>query len=160
MSYCQVRGGSTRIVFLFSDKAYKIARFRVFRPLMRFFQHCINGQVTQRLARFDPVPRRAVCKYLFSGIIANREEYYISQKYHEAGLARVLGIYFFGLVVVQERGSPLPENFVPRQHRLWNMMFRNSGYDISKARHQFALFSGEPKLVDLARGDLDADMFL
>jgi hypothetical protein len=89
--------------------------------------------------------------------MANREEWYISQKYPSNDRAQALGMYCFGFVLVQEAGDLLTEDPVEHQH--WELMLRMKKADAAEARKQFARFGAVIKLVDLGRGDLEPEMF-
>lgn len=131
----------------------------MFRPLAQFARHFVRGQIKEKLKHFDNRPDRAILKYFFGGILANREEYYISQTYPSQDRAHVLSIHLFGMLVIQERGEVLSENLNAETHPLWQLMLRKKDNDLDKARAQFANFGGKVKLIDLGRGDLDPAMF-
>ncbi len=152
--------GGTRFVILYRNRAYKIARFRLFRNFFQLIRHLCSGQVKQRLARFDPVPGKAVLRYVFGGVLANREEWYIARKYASEEMAGVIGLHLFGLVLVQERGSPVPEDSTFIDHSLWSMMLEKKQGNVAEALKQFAVFDGKVRLVDMGRGDLPPDQFL
>ncbi len=156
----ELKWGGTRIALLFGSKAYKLPRFRLIRPFLQLFRHLKNGEVAQRLERFDIRPQHAIIKYILAGLIANREEWYISRTYPSEDKARVFGLYFRGFLLVQERGEHISDTTTVTNHSLWDVMLRHKCGDSVAACAQFANFNGVVKVIDLGRSDFDPHMFL
>ncbi|OGG85480.1 hypothetical protein A2392_03270 [Candidatus Kaiserbacteria bacterium RIFOXYB1_FULL_46_14] len=159
MVQIKILWGGTRFVFLVGDCAYKLARVRIARAILQLIRHTVTGHVRERLDRFGRSPHNAIYNYFLAGVIANREEYYISCRYED--VAQVYSVHLWGLLSIQKRGeslSPLDINLL-RAHPLWEMILRNKGGDKIEAVKQFAKFGPVIKLVDAGRCDLDPGMF-
>ena len=147
--------GSTRVVFLVGCFAFKIARFRPLRPMIRLIEHLRGGVVGEKLQKFDERTSCAVVKYLFAGIYANRTEYLYSRYTGYIPVAQVVRLYFGGLFLLQERGNPVDsENQSVLRHPMWLTMLEEKEGDPIAARAQFVLIRGEVRLADYGRSDL------
>ena len=151
--------GGNRFVVLYGQRAYKIPRVKLVRGAVQLIRRTATGQVKERLKHFGLTPLCAIKQYLFGGWIANREEWYISNMYPSHDRARVIDIFFFGLVIVQERGVSLSVTTSRVDHPLWPLMLKKREGDVVGALTQFASFGGLIKLVDLGRSDLEPGMF-
>ena len=144
--------GTTRIVVCVGERAYKIARFRPIRPLVRAVQLLYRREVDERMQLYDQSSKtRAVLKYLLAGVYANRTESSISSVYGSEQLSPVRKQLAYGLVVVQDRGIPIPAiTGELKNHPFWEMMIEEKKGDQKEALTQFAFFPQQKmiKLVD------------
>ncbi|MDO8728732.1 MAG: hypothetical protein Q7K26_02435 [bacterium] len=111
----QFSWGATRFVILIGTIAIKIARLRPFRGLQRLLEHWINGEVKERLLTFAENPFLAGIRYIFSGIIANRNERRLWQEFPRRFLIPTL--YSFGpLINIQKRGEKISQEELDASH--------------------------------------------
>lgn len=102
----EIKLGGTRIVFLFSKFVIKIPRIH-FLYLLKYFLMSRPMRERQSL-RFKSV--KDVFKYIFSGFIANRNEYLYSQRNKSSkAIIRAFGL-LWGIVVVQYKGRTLTDD--------------------------------------------------
>lgn len=143
--------GTTRVVLMIprSTTVIKIVRPRVVRPLLQLVRHMWSGQVQTRLQNFHRNPWQGGLRYVLAGIVANRQEWRVSQAYPSAPLAVVTRLYCGGLVIVQARGAAIGVGDIDQvsRHPLWNVMVDETGSP-EEALRQFARFGERILLVD------------
>lgn len=109
--------GSTRAALLIGNRAIKISRINIFRPILQAFKMCLPVHADwreNRMAKYSAGRSvvQALREYLISSVIpgfrASRQEYRLSRTHPEQPLAYVHGIYLWGFVLVMERGTPVP----------------------------------------------------
>jgi hypothetical protein len=149
--------GHTRIVVLWGKFAIKVARFHAFRVPVRLVQLLLTKEVEQKLSVYHEYMPIAIINYFLVGIKANRTEYHFSQIY-TVGLAPTIGMFFWGLVLIQERGVAVKQTDedLP-SHPFWNAMLDEGG-SREVAAKQFARFRDGILLVDFGRPELETLM--
>lgn len=152
----QVRCGTTRLVILAGNRAYKIARFRPIRPLIRLFQLMKVGGVRSQLETYGQNLTRGGINYLLAGLLANRVEYQLSKEYPDALISPVVALYLWGVMIIQDRGETVSiADKAVKSHPLWAVMLAEKGSETA-ACSQFARFVGKVLLVDYGRAELRA----
>ncbi len=142
---------------LWGKYAIKIARVRALRVPLRFTQLIFKKEVEQKLQFYHENMFIAVVRYFLFGIRANRTEYHFS-KIYSVGLAPTIRMHFWGLILVQERGSVVePTDVELLLHPFWNAMLDEGGTPEVAAK-QFARFWDGIRLVDFGRPELEALM--
>ena len=111
----QFAWGATRFVILVGAVAIKVARPRPFRALRRLIKYQISGEVRARLLTFAEDPFLAGFSYIFSGILANRNEYRLWQESPRHFLVPTL-YSFCWLINVQRRGKPISQEELDSNH--------------------------------------------
>ncbi len=147
--------GCTRWVILTKNYAVKIARFRPIRPFIRLFYLLKRGEAVEKLEQHDPNLIKAVLKYIGSGILANRNERRLYEKYNDKFLVPTL-FTFFWLVNIQRRGEPSGEKEM-HCHYLWDILKGTSTpltEDILQPK-QFCVIDGITYLADYGNKDLE-----
>ena len=147
--------GCTRIVFLTEQYAIKVARIRPFRPLIRLLEILRKKEsIRANLEKHDKKPVKGGIKYLLAGIRANRNEYYLYNKYKSSLLAPTLHMFAWGLVNIQVRGSSLEKSelHLAEKHPLWGRPTRK--YE------EFCSFGANCCLVDYGRQELEEHIAL
>ena len=99
-----IKIGSTRLVLLSDTKAIKIARIRPIGTIFKIISITLSRKSRNRFkVKYDKNISRGLVKYLFAGIDANRLEFSTWENWQSDKLAPVIGIYLYGLVVIQKR---------------------------------------------------------
>ncbi len=147
----QFAWGATRFVILVGTVAIKIARPRPFRALRRLIKYQMSGEVRARLLTFAEDPFLAGFSYIFSGILANRNEYRLWRESPRQFLVPTL--YSFGwLVNVQSRGESISREELEADHPFRTLLvgkpLKFTG-DMMKAAY-FCRYEGRECLLDYA----------
>lgn len=100
--------GGSRWIVLTDRFAFKIARFRPFYCLRRFFEHRASGTSGAQLASYHQNRWLGGIKYVCLGIVANLTE---SRLYRECPDLRIAPTLFslLGLINIQLRGEPVED---------------------------------------------------
>lgn len=110
----QKRVGMTRRTILVGDAAVKVARFGVLRTLTVLYRGMRKPSwARERVRARSQNATRAIflsmLELFFGGVFANRREYALYRDHPELPIARVRGMYLFGIVLVMDRGSDVGE---------------------------------------------------
>lgn len=141
--------GGTRFVILIWTVAIKIARPRPFRALRRLVEHWMNGEVRARLLTFAENPFLAIIRYIFSGIIANRNEYRLWQESRHNFLVPTLYSFWY-LINIQKRGESISQKEFITSHPLKKLLAGKSPAfvnDMTQAEN-FCRYEGQVSLLD------------
>jgi hypothetical protein len=147
-----VTTGQTRIVLLVGSYAIKIARPGVGYCLRRLAALWASRRVADRIADWRNARgsvRRVVCSAPFYGLLANLNEYRLSRRLPQAGLAETL--LSIGVVNVQRRGHAVAADDVSTHPVLSAMTAGNAWFERvnDTARpEQFCRVDGRLELVD------------
>lgn len=106
-----IRCGSTRLVVLWGDWAFKIARIRPFRFLLRLPTWLFSRK--QRKHFFEKYGAnffQAIINDVFAGVVANRKEFEYYQSHRkDYRVMPTMQMFFAGLIIVQTRGDEIGE---------------------------------------------------
>lgn len=145
----EIAWGATRFVILVGTVAIKIARPRPFRALRRLIKYQMSGEVRARLLTYAEDPFLAGFSYIFSGILANRNEYRLWQESPRHFL--VPTIYSFSwLINIQRRGKSISQEELEDNHPFRTLLvgkpLKLTG-DMTKAAN-FCRYDGRVCLLD------------
>jgi len=146
----QFSWGTTRFVILVGTVAIKFARLRPFRALYRLAKHQMNGEVRVKLVKFDGRPFIGGIKYIFAGIIANRNEYRLWHTSPRYFLMPTLYSFGGGLVNVQELGKSISQEELDVSHPFQEIlagMPPEFVYDMTRSAN-FCRYKNRTCLVD------------
>lgn len=144
--------GATRFVILIGPFAVKVARIRGFWAVRRFFTHMRNGEVHDKLRKFDANPTRAGCKYLFAGVVSNLREVKLWSATQLAFLTPT-PFSFFGLINVQYLGQAVSQEELDREHPFPELLVglsEEDAFDLARAAN-FCRFEGRVCLCDYGK---------
>lgn len=124
--------GMSRYVVCVGPWAIKFARVRILHWIVRILRKVLVADLAfyrEQVTR----PEKSVARiqHLFSGVVANLEEYRFNRRHPELPLAKTL-LTLFGLVNIQRRGVPVTEA------ELVDCPFREIAHledDLSKTEH-------------------------
>lgn len=103
-----IRCGFSRIVLLWDDKVYKVARVKPLILLVWLvWIHLSESKREKFFAEYGTDLCSACFRLLFVGLFANYREYTYSENSNDRSVARVLRCYLGGLVTTQERVAPV-----------------------------------------------------
>jgi hypothetical protein len=126
---------------------------RFIRPIRQLLLHSLNGEVAQKLKKFDKNPVKGGLKYLLAGVRANRAEWNTYKKYGSDILAPTLWS-FYGFINIQARGGLVTENEIS-EHVLVELMQKFPIEDDDTINPiQFCKINGSVVLVDYGREEL------
>lgn len=97
--------GATRWVILTSRYAIKVARPRPIQPFIGLFKAIRGKDVKEKLKKHHTNVFLAIPRYLFLGIISNRNEYLVYKNHGNKLLVPTLVTRFY-VVNVEKRGNP------------------------------------------------------
>src|SRR3989344_3210630 len=151
----QFAWGATRFVILVGAVAIKVARPRPFRALRRLIKYQISGEVRARLLTFAEDPFLAGFSSIFSGILANRNEYRLWQETPRHFLVPTL-YSFCWLINVQRRGESVSQEELRVGHPFRVLLEgRSPGFvgDMTKTAN-FCRYEGRVCLLDYGSYDV------
>ena len=145
--------GTTRFVILTSKYAIKIARPRPIHALVRLVQTFQQKKAKRELDKYSSNWLVAGLKYLAAGVVANRNEYRLYQKYGDQFLVPTISLFLGGVINVQLRGRTAALTDAYR-HPLWHMAI--SGY-IGEYLHpeQYCVIGTKVYLVDYGQNSFE-----
>lgn len=100
----EIATGCTRRVLLTRNYAFKFARFKIFRPILRLFETTRDGEVKETLKHHHSNLILAGLRYLFFGFVSNRNEYLLYKNHGNDLLVPTLFTFFY-IFNVQVRGE-------------------------------------------------------
>jgi len=124
-----IRIGGTRFVFMTESHAYKIARVRPLKFLVRLLKTCFSKSSRERYRLIYGFNFSGHWHYVFAGYYANKRE--AGYTVMDDRVSRVVKVLFRGLVVVQQRAEfithhekpawmPIPGTRFPRDYGVLN----------------------------------------
>ncbi len=146
--------GGTRIVVLWGDKAFKIARLRPVRLLLRMllFPFQSASKRARFYNRYGHIPKGLV-NYVVWGLMANRNEFEYWNQTHDSRVMPVTSRFIGYLVIVQTRGEPVSDSELHDSHPLGTISREFRPTVRYGLRHQFAKRRGRVFLVDYGETD-------
>lgn len=146
----KIRLGTTRVVFLTKDRAYKIARIR---PI-RFIGHMILNIFSQKRKdhfheKYGEIFSQYFVKDIFAGFFANIGEFEYYQLHKDARIIPTHRKYFGGFIVVQDIGLEINQDQLVKNNPLCLKSFndRSLSIEIVEAK-QYGLFNDKVVLLD------------
>lgn len=144
----RICAGYTRIVLLTEAHAYKIARIRPLKLVLKLFAIiCLPTHFYALHEKYDFRTSVALWKYLWAGWYANRAEVRLWRETRSQVYMPVLTQFLGGLIIVQPRARPV--TFVDIQ-RSDLSRFLLSGDSELTAVHQYGHYAGSVRLLDYA----------
>lgn len=143
----KLRIGGTRLVLVTENRAYKIARFRPLKPIVKIVMSVLNKKEFIRLyEKHGDSKFKVIIKSLLAGLLANRAEWRKWSDGHSNDFNPVLKIWLGGLVICQPRARRVTEQDIlksPLRH--WYV----EDEELSRP-DQYGRLAGQIVLVDYA----------
>lgn len=144
--------GTSRIVVCVGPWAIKFARIRAIHWMIRIPKKILVSRCDISVEKIvDPTYTKSRLQHLFTGVVANLEEYWYWKQNPGLPLADTI-FSFFGLINIQLRGKPIAEA------ELSVCPFReiaHTDFDLQRAVH-FGRVKGRIVLLDYGSKELNA----
>tara|TARA_B100000508_G_scaffold113034_1_gene91526 strand:- start:93 stop:563 length:471 start_codon:yes stop_codon:yes gene_type:complete len=142
----RIKLGCTRLVVLSDGYAYKIARIRPLKVLLKLLAiSVLTRQCWDLQNRYHHDVLIALWRYLFAGWYANQAELQHWQCTRDERCVPVVGSFLGGLVIVQARADPVT---------MYEVQNSSVGFCLTKTElakpHQYGWFEGKVRIVDYA----------
>ena len=142
----QIRHGTTRLVVLHGRYAYKFARIRPLKTVLKIIVMSVSQRQQALLCeKYDRRFGWALWKYLFAGLYSNWAEYHYWHATFDERCAPAVRMYFHGVLVVQLRALPASREDVECSE-LRALLHEP---ELTKSR-QYGLLDGKCVIIDYA----------
>jgi hypothetical protein len=98
--------GTTRVVILFGSYAYKCARVRPLKTVLKCAVSCVSQKHKALLKeKYDKRILRAFWKYFWGGVYSNRAEYQYWRETNDSRCVPIIRMFLNGFIIVQLRAD-------------------------------------------------------
>ena len=148
----QIKKGSTRIVILLGNYAYKFTRIRLLHTAVwALYRLAFRDQRELFRSKFGKNIFVGLCKHLFIGVQQNRTEYAYYRETRDCRVMPTHRILFGGILIIQTRGAAVNRKTLIQNCPFEDTITGNPDLDLHQAKQYCLCQDGKVRAVDYGK---------